>query len=231
MEYNNIHSWEISPMEARELQLELKGMVREKPFRGPPKLVAGADVAYSRAGNLVFAVAVVMDPADYSIVEEAMAVREGSFPYIPGLLSFREGPAVIEAFSRLETRPDLVFFDGQGVAHPRRLGLAAHMGLFLDIPSIGAAKSRLTGSFEEPPQKRGGQSPLMDRGEVIGAVVRTRSRVRPLFISVGHLIDLPSAVEQTLDACRRYRLPEPTRAAHNLVTRLKAEILGGGTEH
>jgi len=166
-----------------------------------------------------------MSLPDLAPLEEKTAVKKGIFPYVPGLLTFREGPALLEAFGRLENKPDLIFFDGQGLAHPRRLGLASHLGIFLDTPSIGCAKSRLVGRYTQPPEKKGGWTRLTDRGELVGAVLRTRTGVSPVFVSVGHRVDLDSAISLTLSACRKYRLPEPIRAAHSLVTRLKTETL------
>jgi deoxyribonuclease V len=226
MKIHSLHSWDLTPREAAALQLRLAGMVRREPFRGPARTVAGADVAYSRADRLVFAAVVIMEAPGYATLETATEVRKGTFPYVPGLLSFREGPAVLEAFRKVRLRPDLVFFDGQGTAHPRRLGLASHLGLWIGVPSIGCAKSRLCGEAEEPALERGAAGHLVDRGEVVGSVLRTKKGVRPLFISPGHLIDLPSAVRETLAACTRYRLPEPARAAHHLVTALKSATLG-----
>jgi deoxyribonuclease V len=204
----------------------LRGLLRLEPFDGPVRLVAGADVAFSRRDDLVFAAVVLMTWPECVTTATATAVRKGTFPYVPGLLTFREGPAVLEAFSRLAAPPDLVFFDGQGTAHPRRLGLASHLGIILDIPSIGCAKSRLCGEHEEPGWERGSSVDLIDGGEVVGAVVRTRTGIRPLYVSPGHRMDLTSAVSLTLAACRGFRLPEPTRQAHTLVTRLKREALG-----
>ncbi len=219
---NHLHGWDLTPREASALQERLRGLVRVTPFEGRPATVAGADVAYDKRDRLVFAAVVVMAWDSFKILETALAVKEGAFPYVPGLLSFREAPALLEAFGRLKARPDLVFFDGQGIAHPRRLGLASHLGLFLGLPSIGCAKSRLIGEAPEPPRRRGGLSELRDAGEVIGKVVRTRTGVRPVCVSVGHLVDLPAAVRLTLEASRRFRLPEPARAAHALVSQLKA---------
>jgi len=145
-------------------------------------------------------------------------------PYVPGLLSFREAPACIEAAEKLEDEPDVFIIDGQGIAHPRRLGIAAHLGLFFDRPTIGCAKSRLTGEFEEPGADRGASTPLTDKGEVIGAVVRTRATVKPVFVSVGHKCTLEDAVRIVLDCAPKYRLPEPTRVAHQMVSRLKVQM-------
>ena len=160
------------------------------------------------------------------LIDRAGVVAEATFPYLPGLLSFREAPPVIEAFGRLSTRPDILLCDGQGIAHPRRLGLASHLGLWLGIPTIGCAKSRLFGSFAEPGQSRGDWSPLKDGDETIGAVLRTRDRVSPLFVSPGHLCDLEGAIAAVLDAARRYRLPATTRLAHDFVNEMRRR---GGT--
>jgi deoxyribonuclease V len=165
---------------------------------------------------------VVLQFPELEVVETAMASRKVCFPYIPGLLSFREAPVCIDAVERLKCRPDLFIVDGQGVAHPRRFGLAAHLGVFLDMPTIGCAKSRLIGEFEEPAIEKGTFSLLRDKGEVIGAVVRTRSGVKPVFVSVGHKCLLEDAVRMVLSCASKYRMPEPTRLAHHLVSRVKS---------
>jgi deoxyribonuclease V len=139
-----------------------------------------------------------------------------TFPYVPGLLSFREGPAVLDALDKLKSPPDLLIFDGHGLAHPRRFGLACHLGLLVDIPAIGCAKSRLCGQYEEPGPHRGDTMPLIDKGEVVGAAVRTRAGVKPVFVSIGHRVDLPTSIHYVLACCRGYRLPETTRWAHRL---------------
>ena len=157
----------------------------------------------------------------FELVETVTASAKLTFPYIPGLLSFREAPACLAAVRKLTSKPDLFLIDGQGIAHPRRLGLAAHLGLFLDKPTVGCAKSRLTGTFDEPAPEKGASSSLYDGEEVIGAVVRTRSNVKPLFISVGHRCRLEDAIRLTLACTTKYRLPEPTRLAHQTVGRLK----------
>ena len=166
---------------------------------------------------------IVLDFPGLVPVDSAVIVRRVSFSYVPGLLSFREGPAVMEAIERLARRPDLIIFDGQGRAHPRRFGIACHLGLLSGIPSIGCGKSRLCGRHDEPPAAKGGYVPLLEGDEPIGAVVRTRDRVKPVYISVGHLIDLPSSIKWVLSCCTKYRLPEPTRLAHHLAASRKKQ--------
>jgi deoxyribonuclease V len=225
-----LHEWDLSYAEARRVQTELAGRVQIVPLRNQPRLIAGLDCAFSRDGRRIFAAAVSLEVVgagremgsfELRLVETVSAERETAFPYIPGLLSFREAPVCLEAAGRLGREPDLYVIDGQGVAHPRRLGLASHLGLFFDRPTIGCAKSRLIGTFDEPGQEKGAWSPLVDRGEVIGAVVRTRSRVKPIFVSVGHRCSLEDAICISLACTTRYRIPEPTRLAHQAVSRLR----------
>ncbi|UCD49678.1 MAG: deoxyribonuclease V [Phycisphaerales bacterium] len=228
----NLHEWDLSYHEARALQTQLAGCVKFTKLRKVPKLLAGLDCAFSKDGKRIFAAVVVLrrvaastpkalEMASFDLVETASACMDVTFPYIPGLLSFREAPACLAAIEKLQHDPDVFLIDGQGIAHPRRLGLAAHLGLFLDQPTIGCAKSRLTGTFEEPALEKGASSPLYDGEEVIGAVVRTRTNVKPLFISVGHRCTLDDAIGLTLACATKYRLPEPTRLAHQTVSRLK----------
>ncbi len=184
-------------------------------------LIAGADVSYNRGSNVIYAGVVVIRIADGSIVEKQGAVCETRFPYVPGFLSFREAPALLQALVKLRTEPDAFMFDGQGIAHPRRFGLACHVGLWLDRPSLGCAKSRLYGKHKEPGNAVGSLAPLTVDGEVIGDVVRTRAKVKPVYVSAGNRIDLPSAVRVVLASCRGYRLPEPTRQADLYVNALR----------
>jgi deoxyribonuclease V len=162
--------------------------------------------------------------AGFELIETAAASRKLTFPYIPGLLSFREAPVCIEAVEKLKTEPDVFIIDGQGIAHPRRFGLAAHLGLFFDKPTIGCAKSRLTGMFEEPPPEKGGHTLLKHKDEIIGAVLRTRTNVKPVFVSVGNKCLLEDAIRITLACTTKYRLPEPTRRAHQLVSKLRLKV-------
>lgn len=180
------------------------------------RLVAGLDAHYQTRAGLVWGAAALLRWPELELVESALACRRLDFPYVPGLLSFREAPALLAALACLSRTPDLLFIDGQGIAHPRRLGLASHVGVLADLPAIGIAKSRLIGAFDPPGREKGASAPLIDRGETIGAVVRTRANVRPLFVSVGHRIALDAAVRLVLEAAPRYRLPEPTRLADRL---------------
>ncbi len=217
------HRWDISTREAIELQRRLADRVRTEPLRGQVRAVAGADCAFLDGGRRIVAAAVLCRGPTWEVVEAAHVVLPCTFPYVPGLLSFREGPAVIAAVEKLSARPDLLMCDGQGVAHPRRLGLAAHVGLWLDLPTIGVAKSRLCGEHRPVGAGRRCRRQLRDGDEVIGAVVRTRTGVKPLYVSVGHRITLDEAIRWTLRCGCCYRLPEPTRQADLLVGRLRWE--------
>ncbi|HVG37649.1 MAG TPA: deoxyribonuclease V [Pyrinomonadaceae bacterium] len=219
--YEKLHDWKLSPREAVELQKELRASVRLEPARAEIKTVAGADISFNKFSSTIYAGVVVLALPSLEIVEEVGIVSETRFPYVPGLLSFRESPAVLEAWERLRTEPDAVLFDGQGIAHPRRVGIASHVGLLINRPTVGCAKSVLVGKYEDPPPERGAWTPLVDRGEVVGAALRTKTRVSPIFVSPGHLIDLNGAIELTLRANGGYRQPEPTRRAHLLVNELR----------
>lgn len=203
---------------AIEQQKRLAGQVLEKPFSGQIRFIAGADVTFSRDERHCLAAIIVFSWPDLEVIETAMAVKPLDFPYIPGLLSFREAPAVESAARKLKQKPDILLIDGQGRAHPRRVGLACHVGLDLDWPTIGCAKSRLIGEHRPVGRKKGCQCRLLDNGELIGKVVRSRDDVKCLYVSVGHRIELDEAVRVVLRCCRKYRLPEPTRQAHNLVS-------------
>ena len=208
------HPWNVTPEEAKRIQEKLRGQVCQEPRLGPVHTVAGVDVGF-RGDTAIAAVAVLSYP-ELELVDHALAKLPVTFPYIPGLLAFREGPVVLEALARLRVEPDLLIFDGQGLAHPRRMGIASHIGVLMDKPSIGCAKSRLCGTHTEPGPERGDWVPLYDDWEVIGAVLRTRPGVNPLYISIGHRVDLETAIHYVLACCTRYRLPETTRAAHRL---------------
>jgi deoxyribonuclease V len=213
--------------QAIALQRELAGRVLLADcLPRPLRRVAGVDVSYEKHGDLFFAAVVVLSFPELEPVEEAFAVDRVTFPYVPGLLSFRELPVVLEAFRSLRSVPDAVLVDGQGIAHPRRLGIASHLGLWLDLPTVGCAKSRLCGEHPPPGVRRGDQVPLSLDGERIGTVLTTRDRVKPLYVSPGHRTDMAGAAELTLACARRYRMPEPTRLAHLLTNRLRREAKG-----
>jgi deoxyribonuclease V len=217
MKVTNLHSWNLSYTQARDLQTELARKVIFVPLRNLPMLVAGLDCAVSTSQKRIFAAAAVIKLPEFELVEVVTASQKMTFPYIPGLLSFREAPACIAAVEKLKTAPDAFLIDGQGIAHPRRLGLAAHLGLFLNKPTVGCAKSRLIGTFDDPPAEKGSYTLLTDGPDVIGAVLRTKTAVKPLFISVGHLCTLEDAINITLACTTRFRLPEPARLAHQCV--------------
>ena len=221
MKIHALHHWDVTPPEATRLQTELAALVDVRPPLKKCDLVAGADVSYTRYSNTMHAAVVVLRADDLSVVEVRGAVLETAFAYRPGYLSFREAPALLEAFAKVESEPDAVMLDGQGLAHPRRLGLASHVGLWLRKPTVGCAKSRLTGRFGPLPRPAGSAVPLTATGEVIGMVVRTKAGVQPVFVSPGHLIDLESSVGLVLRCRRGYRLPEPTRQAHLHVNALR----------
>ncbi|HEY1859128.1 MAG TPA: deoxyribonuclease V [Gemmataceae bacterium] len=221
MRIRPLHTWDLTPKQAVALQRELASRVETGPSLGDVELVAGADISYNRFSPTIYAGVVVVRLKDGEVIERSGVVTKTAFPYVPGLLSFREAPAALEAFAGLKHKPEAVLLDGQGYAHPRRVGLASHIGLWLGRPCVGCAKSRLIGEFKPPKLAAGSWSDLIDKDEVIGRVVRTKTGVNPLFVSVGHKIDLDSAVRLTLAACRGYRLPEPTRQAHIFVNELR----------
>jgi deoxyribonuclease V len=219
--YEQLHDWTVTPREAIELQKRLRERVTLRPLDRRIETVAGADISFNKYEPTLYAGIVVLRLPSLEVVEEVGVVSETKFPYVPGLLSFRESPPVLEAWSKLKTEPDAVMFDGQGIAHPRRVGIASHVGLIIERPTLGCAKSVLVGKYEEPPEARGAWTPLVDKGETLGAAVRTKDRVQPIFVSPGHLIDLAGAIELTLQCNGGYRQPEPTRRAHLLVNALR----------
>ncbi|MDD5011952.1 MAG: deoxyribonuclease V [Phycisphaerae bacterium] len=221
MRIKTLHNWNISVKEAIGLQKSLANEVIHRKFAKKIETIAGIDCGFTKDKKNIVACIVVLGAENFEIIETVYAVKKVQFPYVPGLLSFREAPVCIAAAEKLKTIPDCVIIDGQGTAHPRRLGLACHLGLFLDIPTIGCAKSRLIGEFKTPARTKGSTSPLKDKGEIIGSVVRTRSGVKPVFVSVGNKCRLADAERIVLDCCGKYRLPEPSRIAHQTVTRIK----------
>src|SRR3954469_19045513 len=219
--YEQLHDWSLTPREAVELQKQLRAQVRVTPLKKRAETIAGAAISFNKFDPTIYTGIVVLRLPTLEVVEEVGIVGETTFPYVPGLLSFRESPSVLEAWAKLKTEPDAVMFDGQGLAHPRRVGIACHVGLLIERPTLGCAKSVLVGKYEEPPQERGSWSPLVDKGETVGAALRTKDRVQPIYVSPGHLIDLEGAIDLTLRCDGGYRQPEPTRRAHLLVNALR----------
>lgn len=218
MEIQFSHAWDLSPEAAVELQHQLKSEIITTDRLGEVRSVAGVDVGFEDGGNTTRAAVAVLSFPELRLVERSVARRPTSFPYVPGLLSFREVPAVLDALGKLRSVPDLLLCDGQGTAHPRRFGIACHLGLLTNLPAIGVGKSLLVGKYGEVPDNKGAWQPLIHRGETIGAVLRTRPGTKPLFISPGHRISLPTAIDYVLRCTTRYRLPETTRAAHKLAS-------------
>ncbi|HLE93817.1 MAG: deoxyribonuclease V [Sulfuricaulis sp.] len=211
-------SWPRRIAAARRLQEQLRTKVITEDMFEKIHTVAGIDVGFEKNGTVTRAAVVVLDFPGLTLREQVIARRPTRFPYVPGYLSFREAPAALAALKKLRTRPDLVLCDGQGLAHPRRFGLACHLGLLANIPSIGVAKSRLIGTHEKVPEKRGCWRPLVDNGEMIGVVLRTRTGVKPVYVSVGYGISLTTAIAYVMHCTTRYRLPETTRLAHKLAS-------------
>ncbi len=210
------NTWPGTAAEAIAIQKELMDKVLIHDDFGDAKIIAGVDCSYDIKSNLSFAFIVLMKRGEWKVLESVSAKMPTKFPYVPGLLSFREIPVILKAFEKLKTVPDLFMVDGQGIAHPRRLGIAAHLGVLLDIPSIGVAKSKLTGHYAEPDLKKDSESVLKDRDVRIGTVLRSKDNVKPLFISPGHKVGQESAVKLVREALTKYRLPEPTRIADKL---------------
>lgn len=225
MNIQPLHSWDLTPKEAVALQRQLADQVRQEPLLNHYDLVAGADVSFSRFSNTLYAGVVIFRLSDGMVIEKQGTVREEKFPYIPGLLSFRETPALLDVFAMIQSEPDVVMLDAHGFSHPRRFGLACHVGLWLDRPCLGCAKSRLVGEFKEPGKKAGARSPLLDKDEVIGTMLRTKTGIKPVFISVGHKINLDDAAKVALACSRGYRIPEPTRQAHLYVNSLRRKSI------
>jgi deoxyribonuclease V len=215
----NPADWDLTPEQAIAHQKVLARSVRVEPLSSPVTTIAGVDCGFEDSGRIARAAVVVMSWPGLAVLEERIARDPTRLPYIPGLLSFRELPVVLQAFDALEHWPDLLLCDGQGIAHPRRLGIAAHLGVITDLPAIGVGKSRLVGSFDSPGEARGSAEPLLHRNQRIGTVLRSRTGVKPLFVSPGHRVSHDDAVEWVLATGGGYRLPEPVRAADRLASR------------
>jgi len=229
-----LHGWQLSTSQAKEMQYRLAGQVSRKNQVSAPVFIAGVDISVSRVRKKATGAVVVLKYPELTVVETQVARGQLDLPYIPGLLSFRELPLTLAACEKLNITPDLIMVDGQGIAHPRRLGLASHLGLFLDTPTIGCAKSRLCGSHQEPGTEPGSYAVITDRDETIGAALRTKPGVKPVYVSIGHRIDLEAAIHWVLGCCRGYRLPEPTRLAHQAAgesMRQEEDVATSGASH
>ncbi|NOZ62960.1 MAG: deoxyribonuclease V [Calditrichaeota bacterium] len=225
MKIAHTHSWQVTLKKAADIQEELAKKLFFEPLIGRVKYIAGADVAYFDQMRRSVGAVTVMKFPELNIVEQTFAVVDVTFPYIPGYLTFREAPVLLKAFEELQCTPDLIIFDGQGIAHRKKMGIAAHLGVLLDIPSIGCAKSRLIGNFDDPAPDKGSFSPLFYHGERIGAVVRTRKGTKPVFVSPGQKITIPEAITWVLKCCPKYRVPEPVRQSHLAVNRFKKKLV------
>ena len=227
MQYRELHPWRVSVTEAQRIQQCLRRHIQVGTYIRDMRYIAGADISVAPTTLTVYAGVVVLDYTTLAGVERKGVKSTVDFPYIPGLLSFREAPALLQVFAQLDITPDVVVFDGQGLAHPRGLGIASHMGLLLDIPAIGCAKSRLIGRYEEPPPTRGAYTSLYGRnGQVLGAVLQTKDRTKPVFVSVGHKMELSQALTMLLHCHRGYRIPEPTRLADQYVGAMRRAHAG-----
>lgn len=224
MEHQPLHPWDVTTSRAKALQFELRDrLLLEPPADFEPRLVAGADLSIVRGRDRGHAALVVVDRQTMETVDEATASVDVEFPYVPGLLSFREIPPLATAWAALKTAPDVILFDGHGLAHPRRFGLACHGGLLFDVPSVGLAKSLLVGEHTAPGPEKGSSSPLLHEGEQVGTVVRSRTDVRPVFVSPGHRMDIETGIRVVLSVTPRYRLPEPIRRAHHRANEIRRE--------
>ncbi len=219
MKYLKLHAWNVDYKKAVEIQERLRKSIILKGSVKNCKLIAGADVSYIKGSEIFYASVVVFNLQTMERVEEVTASGKVDFPYIPGLLSFRESPILLKAFAKIKSEPDVIILDAQGIAHPRGIGLASHIGLLLDKSAIGCAKTRLIGEYNEVGGEAGCHSQLTVKDKIVGAVLRTRKNVKPVFVSPGHKIDLKTSIALILKSCRGYRLPEPVRQAHNLVKR------------
>lgn len=217
----NQNHYRIAPSRSIELQKALRKKVRLIPLKKKVRTVGGVDVSFSKLSDTLWAGVVVYEYPELKEVESKWIRGRADFPYIPGLLSFRELPHILDALSKLTAMPDVIICDGQGIAHPRGLGIASHLGVIQGVSTIGCAKSRLIGEYVEPNFKRGSYSPLLMNNKVVGVVLRTKDNVRPVFVSPGHMITLQEAIEIVLNTTTHYRIPEPVRSAHNLVNRIR----------
>ncbi len=217
MKYKPLHPWEIVPKEGIEIQKRLRKRLIFDDNEFKIEKICGTDVSFEKGKSILFSAAVIFSYPDFGVIEEQTAACECSFPYVPGLLSFREVPVLLKAFEKVKNIPDVVICDGHGIAHPRGIGLASHLGLFLDIPAIGCAKKKLYGDYNEVGNRKGDYSYLSNSNKNIGIVLRTRENVKPVFVSQGYRIGLDFSRRIVLSCCKKYRIPEPIRKAHQLV--------------
>ncbi|MFN0108427.1 MAG: deoxyribonuclease V [Blastocatellia bacterium] len=220
--------WNLTPKEAVAAQKEWRSLVRIQPPDLEINTIAGADISFNKFSEVIYSGIVVLNLPDLRIVETASVRSTAKFPYVPGLLSFRETPSFLECWEKLKTKPDALMLDGQGLAHPRRFGIACHIGLILDLPTLGCAKSILVGRHGELDLEAGSHVPLIDKDEIVGVALRTKQKVNPVYISAGHLMDLNSAVDLAMKSVTKCRQPEPTRQAHLLVNQLRRKDGGNG---
>jgi deoxyribonuclease V len=221
MDYQDLHPWDVTPKAAVGIQNNLTNLIQLKDSFRKIKVIAGADVAFDKSSNHGYGGVIVYNFPELEEIERQGIIRPLTFPYVPGLLAFREAPILLEAFTSLKTEPDMILFDGQGIAHFRRMGIATHMGIVLNKPTIGCAKSRLIGRYKDPGQNVGSCSPLIHGKETVGMVLRTRKKVRPIFVSPGTKISLETSVEIVLKCVDGFRIPKPTREADRYVAHLK----------
>lgn len=222
MQLKELHSWDVKPEEAVKCQKRLLQKISFSPTFNKIELIAGVDASYQN-GYIIGGIVILKYP-ELSVLDRKYIINKVNFPYRSGLLTFREGPALVNLFKKVEWNPDIIFFDGQGYAHPRRMGIATHLGLFLDRATIGCAKSRLIGNYKKPGNKKGCYSPLLHKEIVIGAVLRTRDNVKPIFVSSGNHINLKKAIEITLSCTTKFRIPEPIREAHLFVNKIRKNL-------
>lgn len=216
----------LSPSEAIALQQELRQKITLKPLEKPVSTIAGADISFNKYSTTVYAGIVVLSFPDLQVIDKASVTDTTEFPYIPGLLAFREVPALSKAWEKLSTKPDVLVLDGHGIAHPRRMGIATHFGVVMQTPTLGCAKSLLTGRFNEPDNEPGSYTDLVHQNEVIGKVLRTKKNCKPVFVSPGNLITMEESIDLILQCIRKYRIPEPTRLAHNYVNEVRTAVSG-----
>ena len=222
MKYFN---WPKNIRDAKAIQIALRDKVKIIPFKKPPQYIASVDASFT--DDEIIAVTCIYKYPELVYIGHETAIKEATFPYVPGYLTFREGPAIIKAMSNLKIKPHVILFDGQGIAHPKGLGIASHIGVLLDMPTIGCAKSKLVGNYREPGFKKGNRSSLRYNGKIIGVVLRTKDNVRPVFVSPGHRIDLKNSIKIVCDCTSTYRIPEPLRRADFISKKIKRELLAG----